>query len=121
MIKGYSYMNLCPEVVWKITVLQKWLQKTWSEVNNLIQNYTPFKSASNHSKSPSQEEGQLEMINTWELVEGLYIWGSTLLFDTLNTLNKSFFFFCYHWTLRLVLASQISSCMAGFATAQTNV
>ncbi|KAH9291196.1 hypothetical protein KI387_043620 [Taxus chinensis] len=45
--------------------------KTWSEVNNLIQNYTPFKSASNHSKSLSQEEGQLETINTWELMEGL--------------------------------------------------
>ncbi|KAH9289436.1 hypothetical protein KI387_033553, partial [Taxus chinensis] len=45
--------------------------KTWSEVNNLIQNYTPFKSASNHNKSPSQEEGKLETINTWELMEGL--------------------------------------------------
>ncbi|KAH9325013.1 hypothetical protein KI387_005191, partial [Taxus chinensis] len=45
--------------------------KTWSEVNDLIQKYTPFQSASNHSKSPSQEEGQLETINTWELMEGL--------------------------------------------------
>ncbi|KAH9310888.1 hypothetical protein KI387_025923, partial [Taxus chinensis] len=47
--------------------------KTWSEVNNLIQNYMPFKSASNHIKSPSQEEGKLETINTWELIKGLEV------------------------------------------------
>uniref|UniRef100_A0A0D6QS19 Glutaredoxin domain-containing protein n=1 Tax=Araucaria cunninghamii TaxID=56994 RepID=A0A0D6QS19_ARACU len=72
--------------------------RTWSEVNTLLQNYTPFRS---HSKSSSQAE-EPETINTWELMEGLEDnAGSPLpltnghhhhvpLHNTKSTLRKSF-------------------------------
>lgn len=43
--------------------------KTWSEVNNLLVNYKTQKS--NHTKTGSNIQDEPEMINTWELMEGL--------------------------------------------------
>eukprot|EP01018_Ginkgo_biloba_P037744 Gb_01609 [translate_table: standard] len=44
--------------------------KTWSEVNNLLLNYKPFKGNLTTKNNPSSQE-EPETINTWELMEGL--------------------------------------------------